>query len=231
MPCSYCRLRGHNYSTCPSLTPEQIKEMKDKKKQKKEMAALARLEKQKQNTRVYYQLINTTDYELVMYWGMNDSHTLHKFSYCGPHSVKPMNCLKYKHRIVIYPFLEVCENGGVNAKNTIHINSSGEAPYIHVFDQCMEDYENENITIDVKYEPPKTELDQWKGLALKSYFLLEQIVKISSKKEEDGEIVVNERFEPIEPFIQMVEDISIPDSCNEYDKEMAGIPSHLTNIT
>ena len=40
-----------------------------------------------------------------------------------------------------------------------------------------------------------------------------------------------EQFSNIEPFIDMVQDISIPSSCSEIDKERAGIPSTLTNIT
>ena len=39
------------------------------------------------------------------------------------------------------------------------------------------------------------------------------------------------KYENIEPFLSMVEDIPIPHTCTEADKEKAGIPSALTNIT
>ena len=39
------------------------------------------------------------------------------------------------------------------------------------------------------------------------------------------------QYENIEPFIDMVQDISIPATCSEVDKERAGVPSTLTNIT
>ena len=37
-------------------------------------------------------------------------------------------------------------------------------------------------------------------------------------------------FENIEPMLDMIQDISMP-NCDEIDKEQAGVPSLLTNIT
>ena len=33
------------------------------------------------------------------------------------------------------------------------------------------------------------------------------------------------------PFLDMIKDIKTPESCSEVDKEKAGVPSKLTNIT
>ena len=40
-----------------------------------------------------------------------------------------------------------------------------------------------------------------------------------------------DRYENLEPFMDMIQDIQLPNTCTEHDKEMAGIPSALTNIT
>jgi hypothetical protein len=73
--------------------------------------------------------------------------------------------------------------------------------------------------IKYKIVKPKTELEKWKECGLKSNFLLQQLIKIGGKK-----------YDNLEPLLDMVEDINIPEH-SEFDKETAGIPSHLTNVT
>ena len=76
------------------------------------------------------------------------------------------------------------------------------------------------INIQYKqYKKEKTELEQWKEVGLKSNYLLQQLIKLGGKN--------NENFEPI---LDLVEDINIPNH-NAYDKELAGVPSELTNVT
>ena len=48
--------------------------------------------------------------------------------------------------------------------------------------------------------------------------------------DKDGN-VSKEEFENIAPMLDMIQDISIPSTCTEIDKERAGVPSGLTNIT
>ena len=52
-----------------------------------------------------------------------------------------------------------------------------------------------------------------------------------SSEKKDGKLFINKNYDPISPFIDMIQDIVIPQNCSEYDKERAGIPSSLTNIT
>ena len=73
-------------------------------------------------------------------------------------------------------------------------------------------------------------MEEWKEVALKSHYLLKQIESMSSEKK-DGKLFINKNYDPISPFIDMIQDIVIPQNCSEYDKERAGIPSSLTNIT
>ncbi len=147
--------------------------------------------------------------------------TLRRFLYIGSHESKDINCIKEKHRIVIYPFLEVC-NGGADAPKKINTE---ENEYTTVFEMNMEDFDGTTIVIDKEYEQKKTELDQWKECALKSRYLLDQIYNMT------GGGKTRKEFENIEPMLDMVQDIKIPSTCTEIDKEMAGVPSTLTNIT
>jgi hypothetical protein len=140
----------------------------------------------------------------------------------------------------------------------------------------------------VEYKPPKTELEQWKECALKSNYLLQQIIMLGGGKNENPKLtsdlekreevsknkmanfqkmksifithqprgpkwhaIVNDAWlqnvnlindlaesrkdlmrknENLEPILDMIEDINIPVH-TEYDKEFAGVPSSLTNIT
>jgi hypothetical protein len=94
----------------------------------------------------------------------------------------------------------------------------------------MIDYPDNEVQLYQKYAPKKSELDEWKETALKSQFLLTQILKVTSEKK-GSELIISEKFESIAPMIDMIQDIEIPQTCTEADKEMAGIPSSLTNIT
>tara|TARA_Y100000591_G_C21701056_1_gene628316 strand:- start:12 stop:731 length:720 start_codon:yes stop_codon:yes gene_type:complete len=62
-------------------------------------------------------------------------------------------------------------------------------------------------------------IDPWKTAALKSRYLLEQLVRLGAKN--------NENYEPI---LDLLEDIEFPE-VSESDKEDAGIPSVFTNYT
>ena len=102
-----------------------------------------------------------------------------------------------------------------------------ENDYTKFFDCIMEQDNGDTIIIDKDYKPPKSELEEWKELALKSHYLLTQIRDMTSQKK-DGGFIVNKKYENIEPFIDMVQDIVIPNTCTEADKEKAGIPSAWT---
>ena len=82
----------------------------------------------------------------------------------------------------------------------------------------MKDYPDTNIILRSDYQP-RTELEQWKEMGLKSHYLLEQIIKMGGKK-----------YDNIEPMLDMVQDINVPEH-NDFDRESAGIPGLLTNIT
>jgi hypothetical protein len=246
MPCTHCKQAGHTYRTCPTMSDEEKKEKAKKieeEKKEREARRNIRLARQAEVRRIIearraaaaryevanpprqlailYEVSNTTDHEVVLYWTNAEGPTiLKRFSYANSHSTNSIRCVKDKHRIVGIPFLEVCENNGPNAKDVIHCPSPNEIPYQTVVDVTLKELEGTNIIIDCEYNPPKKEIDQWKECALKSKYLLEQLIKLGGMK-----------YENLVPILDMVQDITIPASCSEIDKEMAGVPSALTNIT
>ena len=239
MVCSHCGETGHNFRTCPTISPEQRQNQINLNAQRRQIRrqnlALRQQQQQQQQQQQEqeqsetsnYEVINATNYEVVAYWAFKDNPTiLRRFLYIGSHESKDINCIKIKHRIVIYPFLEVC-NGGADAQKKINTE---ENEYTSVFDMNMEDFDGTTIIIDKKYEPKKTELEQWKECALKSKYLLDEIIKITGGVDEKGEVSKKE-YENLAPMFDMVQDINIPNTCSEIDKERAGIPSTLTNIT
>ena len=242
MVCSHCQQPGHTYRGCPTITAEEKKEKAKKIKEKKEAVAERRrlreerrrgeqeriLEAQRiaqENRKITYDVANTTNYEIVMYWVHNNDNILRRFTYCNLHSTTTISCIKNQHRIVAFPFLEVCEIQSPNAKKKIIIPESGELPYVSVFDMKMKDFDGTNIVIDCEYKLKKTEMEEWKECALKSRYLLDQIYTMT------GGGKTRKEFENIEPMLDMIQDIKIPSTCSELDKEMAGVPSTLTNIT
>lgn len=244
MPCSHCSGVGHNYVTCPNLTREQIQEIKEKKKQKKllllqkrEEKIKAQLEKDKREKASKmreYKIVNDNMYEVVVYWGWmseeiqrSGSNGLTKGELRRVLYIPPMEDRIIKsnhlHRIVIFPTLEVLDPANPLGAYSYLINHQEDESRFKVFDMDLVNYPDTNIEVKREYTEPKSELEQWKEVALKSNFLLTQIAKITGGGK-------NKKFELIEPFIDMVKDIKIPEH-GEEDKERAGVPSSLTNIT
>ena len=136
-----------------------------------------------------------------------------------------MMCKKGVH-IAIFPAIELIIENGIDTRQYVNL----ENDYTKFFESVMDQVDGDTIIIDRDYKPPKSELEEWKELGLKSHYLLKQIRDMTSQQK-DGEFIVNEKYENIEPFIDMIQDIVIPKNCTEADKEKAGIPSALTNIT
>ena len=72
--------------------------------------------------------------------------------------------------------------------------------------------------IVIEKEPPNDE-SKWRSAALKSRYLLVQMERIGAKN-----------YANLSSIMDLLQDIDFPE-CSEVDKERAGIPSELTNIT
>ena len=223
MPCSHCGECGHNYRGCPTMDPEEkkkkIQELKDKKEQaaRRRRGVQQRFEAQRRvEQRVSYSVENKNDYEVTLYWGLNEGNLLKRFMYLAPFTTASFKCLKNEHQILIVPTLDVILDHGVEAKKDIDIQTYNKNISFHI---QMKDYPDTNIILQQEIKPQKTELDQWKEAGLKSHYLLEQVIKMGGKK-----------YDNLEPMLDMVQDINIPEH-SDHDRELAGVPSKLTNIT
>lgn len=229
MVCSHCGGVGHYYKRCPTITPEEKaarqKELKEKKESLHRMQPLISYDT--------YSVSNVTDYELVLYYStdtLKNNDNITRFCYISPHSVSKIKCLKNRHSIYVFPLIEVYDDsvsGNALNKMKVSISSTGDIVYPHtcLLRLNLNEFEGENIVIvvDCDYTPKKTVIEQWMECALKSKFLLDQISQMTG----GGKTL--KVYENIEPFIDMIEDISVPE-CTELDKEKAGVPSVFTNI-
>ena len=244
MVCSHCKSAGHTYIKCPNLTQEQIKAIKEERNKKKaEVAERRRIreelrkkkaeEAEKSKLRTY-SLYNDNDYEVVLYWGSSSCETgiLKRFHYVAPYTASSCTASRL-HRIVVFPLLEVIGGNSFDAKKVIKLKHGDDTnDIIRVIDVNLIDYPDSHLNLKLKYEKKKTEVEQWKEFGLKSHFLLKQIENLTScGKDKEGNLKFHEKYENIIPFLEMTIDIKVPESCSDVDKERAGIPSKLTNIT
>lgn len=231
MVCSHCKQHGHNYRRCPLLSKEEKDKIFKENKKKKEEAAqrreiwlqhqrLTRINRQAQMKS--YEFINDSNYELTVYWGNPNSNILKQFSFIPNHSATNINC-NQNHRICIFHTLQVVDPYSINNPGRplkeINIASEFFQNNTPVFNNIMKDIEGNIIILDKEFKHNKSEIDKWKESSLKANYLLEQIIKLGGKQHDN-----------LEPILDMVEDINIPEH-TDYDKELAGIPSKLTNIT
>ena len=233
MPCSHCRCAGHNFKGCPDLSHEEKEKKSKENKDKKKMAqdrrrqsqeryemviAAARKQKEEQEKlATTYEIINYTQHELAIYWAWNENNDFSHFTYIPGNMTKELRCNKEKHQLCIFHSLEVMRPNVSDVHKHILMNDSNT--FDHVFKMKMHEFDGTIVIVDKPFVPKKTELDQWKESSLKANFLLEQIIKMGGKT-----------YENIEPMLDMVEDIKVPDH-TDYDREIAGVPSKLTNIT
>ena len=166
-----------------------------------------------------YEVINDTQHEIAVYWTANDSDDFTHFTYVPNNSSKEIRCYKDKHQLCLVHVLDIVSNSQVNDVSK-YINIPKINPQVNVlFRENMKDFSGDIIFIDKPFVPKKSELDCWKESSLKANFLLQEIIKMGGKT-----------YENLEPMLDMVEDIKIPVH-TDYDRELAGIPSKLTNIT
>ena len=230
--CSHCGTFGHNYVKCPQLTREQVLEIKKKKKEEKEKKLEAKKKKLEEKEKMKmsdFTIHNNNDYEIAVYWGFNTSDLLTRLQYIPAFESKVSRIRKSCHRIVAFPSLEVISGNSNDAESSLTYAQNTDQ-YIVAFDFYMKDFPDSSVELHLPYQPKKTEIDEWKEYGLKSHYLLKEIEKLTSIKK-DGNVIVHKKYENIETFIDMIQDISMPNNCSDVDKERARIPSILTNIT
>jgi len=234
MPCSHCKQIGHNYRKCPQLSDEEKKNIYLKNKKKKDDAVdrRQRIEAHRLQLQIkvkVYEFINDSNHELAVYWMSHTSNIMKHLCYISNRSSHQINCYE-DHRICIFHTLQVTNPEdpsqvipeiNMDAIDDGIVVNDGNTPlrYHPVFNKIMKDSHENIIILTKEFKPIKSELEKWKESSLKSKYLLEQIIKLGGKQ-----------IDNLEPILDMVQDINVPEH-TDYDKEFAGIPSILTNIT
>jgi hypothetical protein len=234
MPCSHCGIVGHTYLKCPQLSEQEKKEKKEEIKKKKEEINHRKMLRERHHE-VHkthdYTFVNNNMYEVVVYWAFsnipeNYHKTKDKFIrtlYIPPMEQRVIPLCKL-YRIAIFPVLEVPHQTTVtNARKIITIDENYKDLF-KLLDIDLINYPDKVWEVKREYDPPKTEIEQWKEFALKSHYLLKEMEKMTG----GGKCKM---YENLEPFMDMIQDIPIPRNITEADKEKAGVPSALTNIT
>ena len=78
---------------------------------------------------------------------------------------------------------ELIVQNGIDTPQYVNL----ENDFTKFFDSVMEQVDGDTVIIDRDYKPPKSELEEWKELGLKSHYLLKQIRDMTSQKK-NGEI-------------------------------------------
>jgi hypothetical protein len=214
--CGHCRGEGHDRRTCPA--PEQV----ERRIERRRLTEIARSEQRalrataflNRNSMISYKIFNENIYDINLYW-----------CYQSPPSMTP-NPPKFLMRIPHHSSKKI--KAGVNTCRLICIPSI-EIPHQDSVSEPLDDYTviynevttSEDVEIHIIYEyiPKKPLIDQWMECGLKSIFLLKELGRMGATK-----------YGNLEPIMDMIQDIKIP-THTEHDKENAGVPSALTNIT
>ena len=160
---------------------------------------------------VYHYPIQNHDAEELIYWK----------------SIPPFGGIAMKQntrentQVIIFPCYEIMNEHGV-PRETVPIMEIINLIVVYEFLQGPDNRrlgDDRNFYLLKEYQIPKSELDKWKECGLKSMFLLQEIIRLGGMKDEN-----------LEPVLDLVQDIHIPKH-EAVDRERAGVPSTLTNIT
>lgn len=222
--CSHCRQTGHNIQTCMSPGAAEARERRAQARGSIRRPTPPLTSPTLNNYTIY----NDNIYPIVVCWYSKTDADKNLKEICqiqelGQRRINATATIN----IVSFPVEELIKN--------VRTDSNTGEPIPNPINIKLVDYPNLFITGDTdlselnqstreiiflkEYQMDKSELEQWKECGLKSIFLLKEIERLGGKKVEN-----------LEPIIDMVQDIVIPIH-SEIDKEIAGVPSTLTNIS
>ena len=231
--CGICRQVGHDRRCCPS--PEAVEERRQRQQrylqdqaERTRQEEIQRAERQQRDSEEgcrSIRLQNHNNYTVAVYyrmdvprWDQRRGNSIYK-------SFRSINSngtygIKIYPNTIIYIVPE--------AERISYIRRYGDSSWLdtnryngHVVGEYVMDTFETN-TLDIisnEYEAPKPVLDQWKECALKSLYLLQQLERLGASNNDN-----------LEPIMDMVQDITIPRHTYQ-DKELAGVPSVMTNLT
>ena len=215
MPCSICRQTGHNRSTCPQRT--NITGLSNNDSSHPPLPPPSNPVINDTGTR-RIKLINMRDENYLVYWVLGN-YMIEDFD-SQENRIKIMGLLNKKgfmklktisgHRFYLIPHrLDSIPNYHPQTDKEFIIE-----PY-HVLN--IHDDTQDKIFIDNK--ETLSELNKWKFNALKLDYLVREVIRFGGKNNDTLSMILD-----------LHEDIQL-DEVSETDKDIAGIPSTMTNIT
>tara|TARA_B100000963_G_C22565838_1_gene643643 strand:+ start:498 stop:1256 length:759 start_codon:yes stop_codon:yes gene_type:complete len=232
--CGICRQEGHDRRCCPS--PEAVEErrqrraLEEQRRQRylEERARQQEAERQfdRENGFRSITVHNHNNYPVAVYYRMDRpswerGNNIYKILRRPIIDSNGTYRIKMYHNTIIYIIPE--------AERISYIRRYGDSSWLdtnryngHVVGEyVMDTFENNILHASslYAYEAPKPVLDQWKECALKSLYLLQQLERLGASNNDN-----------LEPIMDLVQDITIP-AHTYLDKELAGVPSVMTNVT
>ena len=251
MPCSHCRQTGHNIRTCPqrAVTDTSPTSPVSRETSRPSVEIRAHREPVARGTSGNFVteilLENPNNYEVDIYTRRDsdpESQGLYTFTYSLDRvdqvSILILNAdtsiiaAPKTSRTDMFPLsdsldfsdilLFTGEIGNYFEEGHMNLDKVYEFNEELGMNCCIVTREGLGFVMD-KYEPhyyrDSRNIDQWKRYGLKSMYLLQQIIKLGGMN-----------YDNLAPILDMVQDIETP-AHSEADKERAGIPSTLTNVS
>jgi len=225
--CGHCGQVGHDRRTCPA--PEQVERRRQNRVIREQQQRL-RIERRNQLIRQQqqqrpnipprsllknYTIINENSYPIYLYWIRQGGSRIRLLQYLENSSSTGIKALPI-HKLICIPVNEL----GTDVSTIECLPYTDlHTKYFVAGEFNLTNHEDLQVHVIADYKPSKTELEQWKECGLKSLFLLKELDRLGATKNEN-----------LEPIMDMIQDIQLPPH-TELDKELAGVPSSLTNIT
>ena len=244
--CGHCREEGHNRQTCPQLSEQRAQENQQRSQQIQQTANSITTNRNRQRVRrtlarshnppapnglKSVRINNNSEHTLAIYWTRHlESPILNTpFRFLGVIDSYSHTFMRFanQHRFISTPLGPLTTRDTmddsiliINESNPHTIFSDTKVDDIDTIDEGTPDAQCiVFIEENRDYKPNKTILEQWKERAFKSYYLLTELDRMGASKNDN-----------LAPMMDMIQDITIP-SHTQHDKEFAGVPSTLTNIT
>ena len=240
MPCSHCGLTGHNLVTCRAVGAEDARRLRReegerRQRERREVEERARLEararERRERQRLFptFHIFNDNNYSVSVYFkrlearegeiAPNSYSHWSDIPHFGQFSIRQDNA---DCHLVFLP-TDVCLNG-THMIPKDHLTSEEIQQLFTITDitvgkNNVHQRPNNELYLIKEFTPKKTEVQQWKECGLKSLFLLDELIKLGAKNNDNYAMILD-----------LVQDIPIPHH-EQIDRENAGIPSAFTNIT
>jgi hypothetical protein len=241
MPCSHCGLSGHNIQTCRVEGAEESRQRRSQERDQREQARREVVERVQRAQRELQArdahrakkfptlyVFNNNPYRISLYYcRAGEDETSYRYWT----DIEEMGQIKINqdspdsHLFFIPSSLCLVEGqmlgSGLRAPrfSVEEMNTLFVVTDVIFGRNNVRPKPNNEIYLLREFIVPKTPIEQWKECSLKSLFLLDQLITLGAKSNDNYEMILD-----------LVQDIPVPQH-EELDRENAGVPSAFTNIT